>query len=40
LVFDSGLARVSRPSDYVSFIRKQEYKPEYETQPTQIAAVP
>ena len=29
LVFDSGLARVSRPADMVSFIRQQVYKPEY-----------
>src|SRR6516225_4438720 len=29
LVFDSGLARVERPTDVVSFIRKHVYKPEY-----------
>jgi malate dehydrogenase (oxaloacetate-decarboxylating)(NADP+) len=29
LVFDSGLARVSRPADMVAFIREQVYKPEY-----------
>jgi malate dehydrogenase (oxaloacetate-decarboxylating)(NADP+) len=29
LVFDSGLARVDRPSDMVAFIRRQVYKPEY-----------
>jgi malate dehydrogenase (oxaloacetate-decarboxylating)(NADP+) len=29
LVFDSGLARVERPGDMVSFIRKQVYKPDY-----------
>jgi malate dehydrogenase (oxaloacetate-decarboxylating)(NADP+) len=29
LVFDSGLARVERPSDMVSFIRQHVYKPEY-----------
>jgi malate dehydrogenase (oxaloacetate-decarboxylating)(NADP+) len=29
LVFDSGLARVPRPSDMVAFIRGQVYKPEY-----------
>jgi len=29
LVFDSGLARVERPSDMVSFIRRHVYKPEY-----------
>src|ERR1700739_506045 len=29
LVFDSGLARVSRPADLVTFIRQHVYKPEY-----------
>jgi len=29
LVFNSGLARVSRPTDFVSFIREHVYKPEY-----------
>jgi malate dehydrogenase (oxaloacetate-decarboxylating)(NADP+) len=29
LVFDSGLARVERPADMVSFIRSHVYKPEY-----------
>jgi malate dehydrogenase (oxaloacetate-decarboxylating)(NADP+) len=29
LVFDSGLARVDRPADMVSFIRRHVYKPEY-----------
>jgi malate dehydrogenase (oxaloacetate-decarboxylating)(NADP+) len=29
LVFDSGLARVQRPSDMVAFIRNHVYKPEY-----------
>jgi malate dehydrogenase (oxaloacetate-decarboxylating)(NADP+) len=29
LVFDSGLARVERPSDMVSFIRRHVYKPDY-----------
>jgi malate dehydrogenase (oxaloacetate-decarboxylating)(NADP+) len=29
LVFDSGLARVDRPADMVSFIRQHVYKPEY-----------
>jgi malate dehydrogenase (oxaloacetate-decarboxylating)(NADP+) len=29
LVFDSGLARVERPSDLVAFIRAHVYKPEY-----------
>jgi malate dehydrogenase (oxaloacetate-decarboxylating)(NADP+) len=29
LVFDSGLARVARPADMVSFIRSLVYKPEY-----------
>src|ERR1700758_189993 len=31
LVFDSGLARVDRPTDMVAFIRKHVYKPEYPT---------
>jgi malate dehydrogenase (oxaloacetate-decarboxylating)(NADP+) len=30
LVFDSGLARVQRPSDMVAFIREHVYKPEYD----------
>src|SRR5246500_2700525 len=29
LVFDSGLARVERPTDMVAFIREHIYKPEY-----------
>jgi len=29
LVFDSGLARVDRPSDVEAFVRRQVYKPEY-----------
>jgi malate dehydrogenase (oxaloacetate-decarboxylating)(NADP+) len=29
LIFDSGLARVERPADMVSFIRRHVYKPEY-----------
>jgi malate dehydrogenase (oxaloacetate-decarboxylating)(NADP+) len=29
LVFDAGLARVDRPADMVSFIRRHVYKPEY-----------
>jgi malate dehydrogenase (oxaloacetate-decarboxylating)(NADP+) len=29
LVFDSGFARVERPADMVSFIRRHVYKPEY-----------
>jgi malate dehydrogenase (oxaloacetate-decarboxylating)(NADP+) len=31
LVFDSGLARVSRPTDMIAFIRQHVYKPEYHT---------
>jgi malate dehydrogenase (oxaloacetate-decarboxylating)(NADP+) len=31
LVFDSGLARVKRPTDMVAFIRRHVYKPEYST---------
>jgi malate dehydrogenase (oxaloacetate-decarboxylating)(NADP+) len=34
LVFDSGLARVERPADMVSFIRRHVYKPEYSVAPT------
>ena len=29
LVFDSGLARVSRPADMVAFVRQHVYKPQY-----------
>jgi malate dehydrogenase (oxaloacetate-decarboxylating)(NADP+) len=29
LVFDSGLARIERPKDMLTFIREQVYKPEY-----------
>jgi malate dehydrogenase (oxaloacetate-decarboxylating)(NADP+) len=32
LVFDSGLARVARPADMVSFIREHVYKPAYARQ--------
>src|ERR1700758_3748674 len=32
VVFDSGLARVPRPADMVSFIREHVYKPAYATQ--------
>ena len=35
LVFDSGLARVERPKDMVTFIRKHVYTPEYKTQANQ-----
>ena len=31
LVFDSGLARVRRPKDMVTFIREHVYKPEYKS---------
>ena len=34
LVFDSGLARVQRPSDMVAFIRKHVYKPVYSKEPS------
>ena len=33
LVFDSGLARVARPTDMVAFIREHVYKPEYKAAP-------
>jgi malate dehydrogenase (oxaloacetate-decarboxylating)(NADP+) len=32
LVFDSGLARVARPTDMVAFIRGHVYKPEYKAE--------
>ena len=32
LIFDSGLARVNRPSDIVQFIREHVYKPQYHTE--------
>ncbi len=32
LVFDSGLARVDRPTDMVAFIRQYVYKPEYKVE--------
>jgi malate dehydrogenase (oxaloacetate-decarboxylating)(NADP+) len=32
LVFDSNLARVTRPDDMVAFIRKHVYKPEFRTE--------
>jgi malate dehydrogenase (oxaloacetate-decarboxylating)(NADP+) len=34
LVFDSGVARVERPADMVSFIRRHVYKPEYSVEAT------
>jgi malate dehydrogenase (oxaloacetate-decarboxylating)(NADP+) len=40
LVFDSGLARVRRPADIVSFIREHVYKPEYATQTAQKSKPP
>jgi malate dehydrogenase (oxaloacetate-decarboxylating)(NADP+) len=33
LIFDSGLARVKRPTDIVAFIREHVYKPEYKLEP-------
>jgi len=33
LVFDSGLARVERPTDVLAFIREHVYKPEYSAAP-------
>jgi malate dehydrogenase (oxaloacetate-decarboxylating)(NADP+) len=38
LVFDSGLARVSRPTDMVAFIREHVYKPQYAATETTSAA--
>jgi malate dehydrogenase (oxaloacetate-decarboxylating)(NADP+) len=38
LVFDSGLARVARPADLVTFIRQHVYKPEYTSAVTQAVA--
>jgi malate dehydrogenase (oxaloacetate-decarboxylating)(NADP+) len=35
LIFDSGLARVGRPTDLVAFIRKHVYTPEYKEEATQ-----
>lgn len=34
LVFDSGLARIDRPTDMVAFIRRHVYKPEYRAEAT------
>ncbi|BFU93024.1 MAG: NAD-dependent malic enzyme [Nitrospira sp.] len=34
LVFDSGLARIDRPTDMVAFIRRHVYKPEYRVEAT------
>jgi len=39
LVFDSGLARVPRPTDMVAFIREHVYSPEYRTEATRVGAV-
>jgi malate dehydrogenase (oxaloacetate-decarboxylating)(NADP+) len=36
LVFDSGLARVERPTDMVAFIRQHVYKPEYAAGETRV----
>ena len=38
LVFDSGLARVERPTDMVAFIRRHVYNPEYRTETLSRAA--
>jgi malate dehydrogenase (oxaloacetate-decarboxylating)(NADP+) len=38
LVFDSGLARVERPTDMVAFIRRHVYSPEYQARSTKKAA--
>jgi malate dehydrogenase (oxaloacetate-decarboxylating)(NADP+) len=39
LVFDSGLARVERPTDMVAFIRQHVYTPEYKRGPIQAEKV-
>src|SRR6266481_6419951 len=39
LAFDSGLARVPRPTDMVAFIREHVYNPEYRTEATRVGAV-
>jgi malate dehydrogenase (oxaloacetate-decarboxylating)(NADP+) len=39
LVFDSGLARVPRPTDMVGFIREHVYKPEYKPESKQLSIV-
>jgi malate dehydrogenase (oxaloacetate-decarboxylating)(NADP+) len=38
LVFDSGLARVPRPTDTVAFIREHVYKPEYSNEANRAGA--
>ncbi|HUO40989.1 MAG TPA: malic enzyme-like NAD(P)-binding protein, partial [Mycobacterium sp.] len=38
LIFDSGLARVERPSDMVAFVRRHVYKPEYRSEALSKAA--
>jgi len=38
LVFDTGLARVDRPTDMVAFIRQHVYKPEYRLAATQVSS--
>jgi len=38
LVFDSGLARVDRPTDMVAFIRQHVYKPEYRVEEMRLGA--
>ena len=39
VAFDSGLARVPRPEDLVSFIRRHVYNPKYKTEPAPVSAV-
>ena len=38
LVFDSGLARVDRPTDMVAFIRQHVYKPEYRAETARVGS--
>jgi malate dehydrogenase (oxaloacetate-decarboxylating)(NADP+) len=40
LVFDSGLARVDRPTDMMAFIRQHVYKPEYRVETLPGSAAP
>jgi malate dehydrogenase (oxaloacetate-decarboxylating)(NADP+) len=39
LVFDSGLARVDRPTDMVAFIRQHVYRPDYKRLSAKLGAI-